>query len=112
MVPGDITVIVGGSIFFIILFMIARYYGTWNMLIYGPLLILIPLIIFVGGNSGTGGAGFEAMFVLVFIFPIYYLITNIIKNFVHKNSPVNNSRLNNNRSNNTRTSTAKYLNNL
>ena len=107
MVPGDITVIVGGSIFFIILFMIARYYGTWNMLIYGPLLILIPLIIFVGGNSGTGGAGFEAMFVLVFIFPIYYVITNIMKNVMDKNSPVNNSR-SNNRSNNTRTSITNY----
>lgn len=107
---GDITIIVGGSIVLFILFMIARYYGNWNMLIYGPLIVLIPLAMFGGGNSGSGGAGFEAMLILIFIFPIYYLINYIIKNYFNKNSPVNNRRSNNNRSNNTRTSTAEYLN--
>jgi hypothetical protein len=106
---GDITIIVGSSIVLFILFMIARYYGNWNMLIYGPLIVLIPLTMFgSGGNSGAMGPAFQAALVLFFIYPIYYVITYIIKDYSNKNPPANNTRYNNNRSNNTRT--AKYLN--
>jgi hypothetical protein len=84
--------------------MIARNYGIWNMLIYTPLIGIIILLIYAGAGGGL------LLAVVIPILGIYYLIINIIKNFVDKTPPVNNSRSNNNRSNNTRTSTAKYLN--
>ena len=85
----------------ILLFMIVRYYGIWNSLIYGPLIVLIPLLISAGPVAG---------YILMVSIPIlgnYYIVLNIIKNVVDKNSPVNNSR-SNNRSNNTRTSITNY----
>lgn len=85
----------------ILLFMIVRYYGIWNSLIYGPLIVLIPLLISAGLYGGY------ILMAAIPILAIYYLVIYIIKNFVHKNSPVNNSR-SNNRSNNTRTSITNY----
>ena len=100
---GDIAVIVGGSILLIIMIMIARNYGIWNMVIYGSLVVLVLLAIFGGGNSGYGGIGFQAGFILFLIYPIFFVISNLAKNYFDKNSPTNNTRYNN-RSNNTRTS--------
>lgn len=85
----------------ILLFMIVRYYGIWNSLIYGPLIVLIPLLISAGLYGGY------ILMVSIPILGIYYIVLNIIKNVVDKNSPVNNSR-SNNRSNNTRTSITNY----
>lgn len=90
-----LAVIVGASI---LLFMIVRYYGIWNVLIYGPLIGTIPLLI------SAGWAGGLVLTILIPILAIYYLVIYIIKNFIDTNPPVNNSR-SNNRSNNTRTST-------
>ena len=94
-----LAVIIGASI---LLFMIVRYYGIWNSLIYAPLIAVICFIIYGGTYAililSLGGWG---------IFAIYYLVIYIIKYFVDKNPPVNNSR-SNNRSNNTRTSITNY----
>ncbi len=110
----------GGIVVIIIISgILARYYGFWNvlwiMLIFGPLAVLIPLAMFGDGNSGYGGAGWEAMLILILYYPWYFmgvivliLIGNVIKDYSNKNPPANNTRYNNNRSNNTRT--AKYLN--
>jgi hypothetical protein len=90
-----------GAILLLLIFMIVRYYGIWNVLIYGPLIALIPLLI------SAGWAGGLLLTAIIPILGIFYIVLNIIRYFVDKNPPVNNSR-SNNRSNNTRTSITNY----
>ena len=89
----------------ILLFIITRYYGIWNVLVYTPIIVIIFLFIYAGWY---GGLVFIALSIP--ILGIYYIVLSIIKYYNDKNPPVNNRRSNNNRSNNTRTSTAEYLN--
>jgi hypothetical protein len=61
-----INVIVYGSILLIIMIMIARNYGIWNMLIYTPLIGIIILLIYAGAGGGL---------LLAVVIPILGIIT-------------------------------------